>query len=370
MVQAIGIDANDVVTREQLAGLHLRRGNLEQALDLYNAVLAIDGRRPQSLMPKTEVLIALKRWDDADAAIRTILALPDQQPAGFLLSGRRHQARGEVEPAVRAFKQALALRPGAVEPATGIVQTYLAAQRPGEALAFLDEAIAARPKDAFLRNLRGEVKVRQQRVDDAMADYRAAIAEQPDWLVPYTNLGGVLVAAGRPAEAVTVYQEALAKRPGNPQMLFSLGVAQEQAGDYRGAIATFEQLLAVEPGSDVAANNYAALVADFAHDDPAKLARALEMARRFETASDGVLLDTLGWVLYRTGDYAQALIYLERAARARADAPVVQYHLGMTLYRLGDHAAARRALEAALAGSDGYPGKEEAKATLARLSQS
>jgi tetratricopeptide (TPR) repeat protein len=359
-----------VVTREQLAGLHLRRGNLEQALDLYNAVLAIDGRRPQSLMPKTEVLIALKRWDDADAAIRTVLALPDQQPAGFLLSGRRHQARGEVEPAVRAFKQALALRPGAVEPATGIVQTYLAAQRPGEALAFLDEAIAARPKDAFLRNLRGEVKVRQQRVDDAMADYRAAIAEQPDWLVPYTNLGGVLVAAGRPAEAVTVYQEALAKRPGNPQMLFSLGVAQEQAGDYRGAIATFEQLLAVEPGSDVAANNYAALVADFAHDDPAKLARALEMARRFETASDGVLLDTLGWVLYRTGDYAQALIYLERAARARADAPVVQYHLGMTLYRLGDHAAARRALEAALAGSDGYPGKEEAKATLARLSQS
>jgi tetratricopeptide (TPR) repeat protein len=370
LTQLIDVEPNDLAAREQLAALQVRRGDPAKAIDLYNAVLARAPNRPQSLLAKAETLIALKRWDEADRTIQTILATPEQRAAGHLLSGRRYQASGTTDAAVRAFKEAAALRPGAIEPVTGIVQTYLAAERPNEALAYLNEALAAKSGDAFLLNLKGEVLARQKRIDDAVAVFRDAIAARPEWEIPYANLGNLLVSAGRGAEGIAAFRQGLEKLPDNGRLLYGLGAAEERAGEYGAAIATYEQILAAQPGSDVAANNFAALVADFAYQDTAKLARAMELARRFETSDNPLFLDTLGWVFYRKGDFAQARIYLDRAVQGRGDIPVVQYHLGMTRYRLGDRPGARQALERAVSGDAVYPGKDEAKKTLAALSES
>ena len=47
--------------------------------------------------------------------------------------------------------------------------------------------------------------------------------------------------------------------------------------------------------------------------------------------------DTLGWILYRQGNYRDALRLLEEsAARARGH-PEIQYHLGMARVMMGRH---------------------------------
>src|SRR5262249_55641188 len=52
-------------------------------------------------------------------------------------------------------------------------------------------------------------------------------------------------------------------------------------------------------------------------------------------------LDSLGWVLYKRGEFAAARKYLEQAAApASFPDPVVLDHLGDTLYRLSDTSAA------------------------------
>jgi tetratricopeptide (TPR) repeat protein len=129
----------------------------------------------------------------------------------------------------------------------------------------------------------------------------------------------------------------------------------------------YETVLDEEPGVVLAANNFAALVAD--HDpQPERLRRALEAIRGFESSNNPLFLDTLGWVHYRMAQYDQALAYLERAARDASDIPQIRYHLGMAYFSTDQRDLAKRELQAALDGAEeAFVGQDEARATLAQL---
>ena len=62
--------------------------------------------------------------------------------------------------------------------------------------------------------------------------------------------------------------------------------------------------------------------------------------------NDYYIVDSLGWVLYRQGDFAGALVQLERAYAARPD-PEVAAHLVEVLSALGRQEEARRLLSEA-----------------------
>ena len=51
--------------------------------------------------------------------------------------------------------------------------------------------------------------------------------------------------------------------------------------------------------------------------------------------SDGYIIDSMGWILYRMGDYTEAVKYLERAARIRPYHMVINDHLGDAYWSVG-----------------------------------
>src|SRR5207249_2484400 len=77
--------------------------------------------------------------------------------------------------------------------------------------------------------------------------------------------------------------------------------------------------------------------------------------------------DTFGWVLYKRGDYQQALPILQESAQKAADNPEIQFHLGMTAYMMGQTDLARVALQKAVRATKDFPGKDEGKRRLALL---
>ena len=58
--------------------------------------------------------------------------------------------------------------------------------------------------------------------------------------------------------------------------------------------------------------------------------RAVELRPR-----DGYIVDSLGWVLYRLGDYKAAVVKLERAVALRPEDPIINEHLGDALWQAG-----------------------------------
>ena len=84
-----------------------------------------------------------------------------------------------------------------------------------------------------------------------------------------------------------------------------------------------------------------------------------EKARQV-SPTDPATADTLGWILYKKGDYARARALLEESAGKMSEQPEVQLHVGMVRYMMGDERAARTALQEAAASKDEFPDKAEA----------
>ena len=77
---------------------------------------------------------------------------------------------------------------------------------------------------------------------------------------------------------------------------------------------------------------------------------------------DGFIADSLGWVFYRTGRYAEAVAELERAIMLEPVDPVINEHLGDAYWQVGRRVEARFQWQRALTldpDKDLVPGLEE-----------
>ncbi|PYI86768.1 MAG: hypothetical protein DME26_08415, partial [Verrucomicrobia bacterium] len=124
----------------------------------------------------------------------------------------------------------------------------------------------------------------------------------------------------------------------------------------------YEKLLTVNPQFSPALNNLAYLYSEHF----GQLDKAYEMANRARQLlpSDPAAADTLGWILYKKGDFKLALGLLEESAGRLPAEPEVQFHLGMAQYMVGSEESARLTLQRAVQSSRDFPGKEEAKRRL------
>ena len=75
---------------------------------------------------------------------------------------------------------------------------------------------------------------------------------------------------------------------------------------------------------------------------------------------DGYIVDSLGWVAYRLGDFEEAVRQLERAVQLVAGDPIINDHLGDAYWQVGrSHEARfqwRRVLTPRPGGRSGRPG--------------
>ena len=80
--------------------------------------------------------------------------------------------------------------------------------------------------------------------------------------------------------------------------------------------------------------------------------------RSTQTPDSAAVLDSMGWVLFRQGNYAEALQYLQRARDLGNDAEI-DLHLGEVQWALGDQDEARKTWQdAARAPAGDAPLKE------------
>jgi Flp pilus assembly protein TadD len=197
---------------------------------------------------------------------------------------------------------------------------------------------------------------------------KKAIEIRPLWPVPHNNLAGLYLVQGRKKEAVQNYRAAIKADPENPAAYLALGVLYEKDKEFQNAIKIYEQALKENPDFWFAANNLASLVSETSTDkeDLKRALRPAERALQLRPA-DPQILDTLGWVHYRLGEYEQARGLIEQALSVAPDGPIFNYHLGMVLYKSGKLEQARARLEKALDGDEDFYGREEARATLKQL---
>lgn len=141
------------------------------------------------------------------------------------------------------------------------------------------------------------------------------------------------------AEADVVFSEGLINFATSIRLLFARAMLNHQRNRVPAAERDLRQILKQEPDNIAALNSLGYILADrtqrFAEARPL-IERALLLR-----PDDPAIRDSMGWLLYRTGNYSEALAHLRAAYSAEPNAEIGA-HLGEVLWVLGDQDEARR----------------------------
>jgi tetratricopeptide (TPR) repeat protein len=294
-------------------------------------------REPDSILGLTELINVELAMDNVDGAISRLQGIlesnPDHRAAHDLL-GIAYMNKQDFAAAEAEFQKQLAINPD-----SSVVYAQIA-----------------------------QARIRQGNQGRAVEVYQQGLGRLPNDTRLLAGLAGLYLRQGDLHNAAETYQKGLEHAPDNPQFVLGFAGVREREGRYEEAISTYEQFLEKQPDNILATNNLAALLSDH-RDDEASLARARELAGKLRTSDQAPLLDTLGWVHYRVGEYDPAVEVLTRVVEKAPEVPVFNYHLGMALYKQGNAEAAKTYLSKAVDGTHTYDGVEEARRVLEELSQ-
>lgn len=210
----------------------------------------------------------------------------------------------------------------------------------------LEELLAEDPGSLNLRFMKARVLAGEGKLDEAEELYRLILKDYPGAARVWISLFSLQIQREQPEQAQAILDEALSTLSENPDLLLLQATEHERAGELDQAIAVYEKLYPLSNQSQIVANKLAILLTTH-RDDDESLQQAQHLARRLHGTRIPEFQDTYGWVAYQLGRYQEALIYLEPAARALPDQPLVLYHLGKTYAAIDRPQEALHAFKAA-----------------------
>jgi predicted O-linked N-acetylglucosamine transferase (SPINDLY family) len=157
--------------------------------------------------------------------------------------------------AERLYRAILRERPGDFEALHLFGALMLQQDRPGEALAPIEAALAIDPASAGTHSNRGLALAALKRSEEALKCFEQAIAIDPGNADAFANRADVLCDLGRADEALEDYERALAIKPHLLSALINRGLALHGRGQNAAALASYEAALAVDPHNAEALNN-------------------------------------------------------------------------------------------------------------------
>ena len=167
--------------------------------------------------------------------------------------------------------------------------------------------------------------------------------------------------AGKYNQALALQAQAVAQFPNDNDLLYDQAMLADRAGQQQTMERLLRQLIARQPDYHHAYNALGYSLAERG----VRLQEAKELIEKALTYApdDPFITDSLGWVEFRLGNHAQALLLLERAFEKRQDADIAA-HLGEVLWKLGRHERAKALWKDA---QQQHPDNETLRETLKRL---
>jgi tetratricopeptide (TPR) repeat protein len=188
--------------------------------------------------------------------------------------------------------------------------------------------------------------VEREGLDSALNYLRAIEVERiKDQARIYIVEGEMLSNVERYEEAMAVFNAAVAKRPENNDLLYARAMLAEKMDQLDLLEKDLRNILARDPDNSQAMNALGYTLAD----RTTRYQEALNYVKHaLELEPNSYyILDSMGWVYYRMGNYNKAVKYLQRAMNQKWDTEIAA-HLGEVLWVKGDQTGAREIWDSAL----------------------
>lgn len=428
--QALKLDASLVPASLNLARLEAGANNLPRAESLLAGVLKLEEKNTEAMVELAALAERVGRKDEALRWLgkgTDVAGASDLRPGLALVDA--HQRAGRKAEALKVAQQLAALAPESLPVLLALARTQLAtgdsaaartslghatrlagfnagvqvelallqlaARNVAGAAYSLDKALSDKPDHLPALALMSEVELRQNEL--AKAEQRALqiVKREPKLGVGHGLLGDIAVARRQPAQALEHYRKAYQVEPSLDTLTRLVGVLaaqdpklavpmveawvkarpkdsggismlaelQVRAGNLPAAKLEYERLRALRPKDAGVLNNLANVLVRL--QDPQAMAVA-EQALAADP-DNVIMIDTAGWVAFKSGQGDRALQLLRNARLRDPNSAEIRYHLAAALAASGRKAEAKAELEVALASKAALEHRADAERLLATL---
>ena len=321
---------NDARLRLAYARLLVEQGRLEDASAEFTTLLQQNPEDDDLRLSLALVSMQAKAWNEAQAYLRDLIERDSHVDIAHYNLGLIHEQLNDQDGALIEYSL--------VEPGN----EYLAAQ--AQQTAILLDA---------------------QRITEARQHLAEARSDQPDYAVQLYMLEVESLAETQHNDlAWQASQQSLQQFPGDLNLLYTRAMLAEQRNDLSQMESDLRQVIKVEPDNAMALNALGYTLADRT-TRYAEAQTLIERAHQLKP-DDPAILDSLGWVHYRTGNLQQAETYLRQALQGFPDAEIAA-HLGEVLWTQGKRQEAREIWSQAL---ERQPDSSILRSTMQRLTGS
>lgn len=278
--------------------------------DAARRLLRFPEHRAAAFGVLVESLLTLQSFAPAERAARRFREEAPEALDAHILLARALWQQGHADDA----EQVLADAEEQLGPSPGITAeraaALAAADRTGDGVAALEEALAERPDDPELIHMLAGLYFEQRDFGRGSALVDRALEQNPDDLGPL-RLRVIYAAVNGPLEIARADAERyLEKHPRDHEIHFRLGSVYARLGLTDEAVKAYRRSAELAEGAFAPRNNLALL-----YQESGDLDQALELAHEaYELQeTDPDVLDTLGWIYFEKGLLERSISLLEEA---------------------------------------------------------
>ena len=251
------------------AGYHAKKGEIEEAQKLYQAVLQTfpnNKRAQQGLAdlnkhkqpnltqspPPDTINQLINLYDQGQLAVvvehanKLAVKYPNSFAIWNILGAAAAQTK-QMDKAISALLRVIAIQPHYAEAYNNMGNVLRDQGKLEKAMAYYQKALSLKSDYPEARYNVGVILQDQNKFEEAIASYQKALSLKPDYLEAYNNLGNVLKDQGKLDEAIASYKEALSLKPDSADAYNNMGNALHDQGKLDEAIACYHKALSLEP---------------------------------------------------------------------------------------------------------------------------
>jgi tetratricopeptide (TPR) repeat protein len=369
--EAARLNPNLVEAQRALASAAMRLGDMTTLQDAAAQVIRLQPGSPDGYALRSLAYINRQHYAEAEADIRTVIAMAPQNAVGYIHLGHLRMAQRQFGDAAKAYQDALDRNPDATDALAGLMRAYIAQKEIDKAIAAAKTQIAKSPNNSRFYDLLGSVLFLDKKdLGEVQAAFEKSIALDKQNYDARIHLVQAHAAKGEIDQAIATGEQSLKDNPQQTNLYILMGNLYQSKRDSKKAEDAYQHALAINSQNPLAANDLARLMLNTGEN----LDIALGLA---QTAGKGLpnsaaVADTLGWIYYRKGVYPMAVSYLQQALQLQEknklrESPDIDYHLGWAYEKTQQPALARQHFEQVLKTSPNYPAAAEIKKELAHL---
>ncbi|MEO7299896.1 MAG: tetratricopeptide repeat protein [Verrucomicrobiota bacterium] len=365
LAQAITLNPNFLEASLLQAELDIRRGAPALAIPALTKIVQQQPQLFQAHLLLANAYLSQKKTDQAVAVFNQLMTLFPKNAQVPLLLGTVLMEQNKTMEARKAFEKSRALAPDYSLALERLVDLDLLDKQYPAAKERVKKQMRDYPTSPDPWLLLAKIHLAQKETTEAETALLKVIELDVNQRNAYLLLAQIYSTSDRQQQALAKLNSLVANKTNDIGAWMQIGMIHDRMKNYAAAREAYEKLLAINPDFSPALNNVAYIYSEHQKDFD-KAFKAASRARQL-LPNDPYSGDTLGWILYKRGDYHRALGLLSESAQKLPAEPEIQFHLGMTHYMLGDVAAAQIALQKAVGDSREFLGKDAAKRSLVTL---